>query len=84
MRQWLEHLFWDGFYYGLLQSFLSFSSQVTSILKYLFPVPKDDSKRIISFANQDDYISFRYVMLVLCSTTELMMGLCAAREVMAW
>lgn len=31
-----------------------------SILKYLYPVPKDDSKRVISFANHDDYISFRH------------------------
>uniref|UniRef100_A0A8C3H5V5 IMP U3 small nucleolar ribonucleoprotein 4 n=1 Tax=Chrysemys picta bellii TaxID=8478 RepID=A0A8C3H5V5_CHRPI len=33
--------------------------RVCSILKYLFPVPKEDSKRVITFANQDDYISFR-------------------------
>ncbi|XP_043531051.1 U3 small nucleolar ribonucleoprotein protein IMP4 [Chiloscyllium plagiosum] len=33
--------------------------RVTSILKYLFPVPKEDSKRVITFANQDDFISFR-------------------------
>lgn len=39
-------------------------SQVTSILKYLFPVPKEESKRVITFANQDDYISFRYEYLV--------------------
>ncbi|XP_074926887.1 U3 small nucleolar ribonucleoprotein IMP4 isoform X1 [Chelonoidis abingdonii] len=32
--------------------------RVCSILKYLFPVPKEDSKRVITFANQDDYISF--------------------------
>jgi len=31
------------------------------ILKYLFPVPKEDSHRTITFANQDDYISFRLV-----------------------
>jgi len=30
------------------------------ILKYLFPVPKDDSKRVLTFANQSDYISFRH------------------------
>ncbi|KII66187.1 U3 small nucleolar ribonucleoprotein IMP4 [Thelohanellus kitauei] len=29
------------------------------ILKYLFPVPKQDSKRVISFINNSDYISFR-------------------------
>jgi U3 small nucleolar ribonucleoprotein protein IMP4 len=35
---------------------------VKSILKYLFPVPKEDSKRVITFANQEDYISFRHHM----------------------
>ncbi|XP_015680159.1 U3 small nucleolar ribonucleoprotein protein IMP4 [Protobothrops mucrosquamatus] len=34
--------------------------RATSILKYLFPVPKEESKRVITFANQDDYISFRH------------------------
>ncbi|XP_030618024.1 LOW QUALITY PROTEIN: U3 small nucleolar ribonucleoprotein protein IMP4 [Delphinapterus leucas] len=34
--------------------------QVSDILRYLFPVPKDDSRRVITFANQDDYISFRH------------------------
>lgn len=32
----------------------------TSILKYLFPVPKENSKRVITFANNDDFISFRH------------------------
>lgn len=31
-----------------------------SILKYLFPVPKEDSKRVVTFANHDDFISFRH------------------------
>jgi len=31
-----------------------------NILKYIFPVPKEDSKRIVTFANQSDYISFRH------------------------
>lgn len=30
------------------------------ILKHLFPVPKEDSRRTISFVNQDDFISFRH------------------------
>lgn len=34
--------------------------RVMSILKYLYPVPKEDSRRIITFANHDDYISFRH------------------------
>ena len=31
-----------------------------SILKYLYPVPREDSKRILTFANHDDYVSFRH------------------------
>lgn len=34
--------------------------RVMSILKYLYPVPKEDSKRVMTFANHDDYISFRH------------------------
>lgn len=34
--------------------------RVQSILKYLFPVPKEDSKRVLTFSNQNDYISFRH------------------------
>ena len=28
--------------------------------RYLFPVPKEDSKRVITFANHDDFISYRH------------------------
>ena len=31
-----------------------------SILKYCFPVPKEDSKRVLTFSNDSDYISFRH------------------------
>lgn len=34
--------------------------RIANILKHLFPVPKEDSKRVITFANRDDYISFRH------------------------
>jgi U3 small nucleolar ribonucleoprotein protein IMP4 len=34
--------------------------RTTNILKYLFPVPKEDSHRTITFVNEDDYISFRF------------------------
>lgn len=33
--------------------------RTANILKHLFPVPKPDTKRIITFANESDYISFR-------------------------
>ncbi|KAK7855401.1 brix domain-containing protein [Quercus suber] len=34
--------------------------RTANILKHLFPVPKPDTKRIITFANESDYISFRH------------------------
>ncbi|PQQ16538.1 U3 small nucleolar ribonucleoprotein IMP4 [Prunus yedoensis var. nudiflora] len=34
--------------------------RTANILKHLFPVSKLDTKRIITFANQSDYISFRH------------------------
>lgn len=40
----------------------SLGHRVMSILKHLYPVPKEDSKRVITFANHDDYISFRHHM----------------------
>lgn len=48
--------------------FENFSSRlgerVRDVLKYLFPVPKDDSKRIMTFANESDFISFRHHVFV--------------------
>lgn len=34
--------------------------RLTNVLKHLFPVPKADSKRIITFTNDNDFISFRH------------------------
>jgi U3 small nucleolar ribonucleoprotein protein IMP4 len=34
--------------------------RVQNILKFLFPVPKESSKRVITFANDSDFISFRH------------------------
>ncbi|XP_040374720.1 brix domain-containing protein ZK795.3 [Rosa chinensis] len=34
--------------------------RTANILKHLFPVPKPDTKRIITFSNEQDYISFRH------------------------
>ncbi|OVA11682.1 Brix domain [Macleaya cordata] len=45
----------------ILNNFSSkLGERTANILKHLFPVPKPDSKRIITFANQSDYISFRH------------------------
>jgi len=34
--------------------------RVQNVLKYLFPVPKVESKRVVTFANHDDYITVRH------------------------
>jgi U3 small nucleolar ribonucleoprotein protein IMP4 len=36
--------------------------RAANILKCLFPVPRADAKRVITFANQNDFISFRHHM----------------------
>ena len=47
----------------LLHNFESeLGKRVGNILKCLFPVPRDDSKRVVTFANDNDFISFRHHM----------------------
>jgi len=33
--------------------------RIIKVLKHLFPVPKADSKRVVTFSNTDDFVSFR-------------------------
>lgn len=47
------HLIFDNFNTPL-------GERVKSILKYLFPVPKETSERTMTFANKNDFISFRH------------------------
>ncbi|KAF8719141.1 hypothetical protein AX14_011402 [Amanita brunnescens Koide BX004] len=48
--------------------FENFSSKlgerIRDVLKYLFPVPKEDNKRVMTFANENDFISFRHHVFV--------------------
>jgi U3 small nucleolar ribonucleoprotein protein IMP4 len=46
------HLIFEGFSTRL-------GERVKGILQALFPVPKDDAKRVMTFANESDFISFR-------------------------
>lgn len=46
------HLVFEGFNSRL-------GNRVRDVLRFLFPVPKEDAKRIMTFANERDYISFR-------------------------
>ena len=48
------HLIFDGFGGRL-------GERIKSALRFLFPVPKEDSRRAMTFANKNDFISFRYV-----------------------
>lgn len=49
------HLIFEGFNSPI-------GERVSTALKALYPVPKDESKRIITFANTNDFISFRHHM----------------------
>mmetsp|Transcript_9635 Transcript_9635/g.18790 ORF Transcript_9635/g.18790 Transcript_9635/m.18790 type:complete len:289 (-) Transcript_9635:1160-2026(-) len=52
MSEEYPNLIFDGFNSNI-------GERVSDILKYLFPVPKVDSRRVISFVNRDDVIVFR-------------------------
>eukprot|EP01130_Rhizamoeba_saxonica_P015563 TRINITY_DN7023_c0_g1_i1.p1 TRINITY_DN7023_c0_g1~~TRINITY_DN7023_c0_g1_i1.p1 ORF type:complete len:291 (+),score=64.57 TRINITY_DN7023_c0_g1_i1:17-889(+) len=47
------HLIFDGFTTHI-------GERVKMMLKYLFPAAKEDSNRVMTFANNDDFISFRH------------------------
>lgn len=47
------HLIFDGFNSKV-------GDRIVDVLKHLFPMPKVDSKRLMTFANRDDFISFRH------------------------
>ena len=53
MKEAAPHLIFDRFSSKL-------GMRVSTILKHLFPAPKPDVKRVMTFANQDDFISFRH------------------------
>ncbi|KZP01053.1 Brix-domain-containing protein [Calocera viscosa TUFC12733] len=51
------HLVFDGFASTL-------GNRVMDALRYLFPVPKEDSRRVMTFVNDSDFISFRHHVYV--------------------
>ena len=51
------HLIFDGFSSKL-------GGRIQNVLKYLFPVPKEDSKRVLTFSNENDFINFRHHVFV--------------------
>jgi len=56
------HLIFDNFSSRL-------GVRLRDVLKYLFPVPKEDSKRVMTFSNKDDFVSFRSVPHQICFRT---------------
>lgn len=61
------HLIFDKFETKLGQ-------RVMNILKHMFPIPKADSKRVMTFANQSDYISFRHHVYAKVSHKEVQLA----------
>lgn len=53
MSEAFPHLIFDSFSTKL-------GERLSDILKYLFPLPKIDTKRVMTFANNNDFISFRH------------------------
>jgi len=53
VSQQYPHLFFHGMTTPL-------GKRVRNILKFLFPVPKPEATRVMSFINQSDFISFRH------------------------
>mmetsp|Transcript_32908 Transcript_32908/g.71771 ORF Transcript_32908/g.71771 Transcript_32908/m.71771 type:complete len:295 (-) Transcript_32908:8-892(-) len=53
MKEIAPHLIMENFTTPL-------GERTANVLKHLFPTPKEESKRIITFANSKDYISFRH------------------------
>lgn len=47
------HLIFDGFNSKL-------GERIKTTLQALFPAPKEDSKRVMTYSNSGDFISFRY------------------------
>ncbi|CAD6576185.1 MAG: snoRNA-binding rRNA-processing protein imp4 [Cyphobasidiales sp. Tagirdzhanova-0007] len=61
------HLIFDGFSSKL-------GARVQNVLKYLFPVPSEDSKRVMTFANENDFITFRHHVYVKNSHREVQLA----------
>ncbi|TFL02706.1 Brix-domain-containing protein [Pterulicium gracile] len=49
----------------IMENFTStLGERVRDVLKFMFPVPKEDSKRVMTFSNENDFISFRHHVFV--------------------
>jgi U3 small nucleolar ribonucleoprotein protein IMP4 len=62
MSEAYPHLVFDGFESKL-------GIRIQNILKFLFPVPKPDAKRVLTFSNQKDTIEFRHHTYAVAKNT---------------
>ncbi|KAJ1642064.1 snoRNA-binding rRNA-processing protein imp4 [Coemansia asiatica] len=67
MSEAFPHLIFENFSSNL-------GARIKSVLKYLFPVPKADSKRVMTFANDSDFISFRHHVYVKSGHNEVQLA----------
>ncbi|KIM22380.1 hypothetical protein M408DRAFT_290849 [Serendipita vermifera MAFF 305830] len=59
----------------IFESFESkLGTRIRDVLKYLFPVPKEDSTRVMSFINENDFISFRHHVFVKTGKKEVQLA----------
>ncbi|GAA5863204.1 hypothetical protein JCM5296_005332 [Sporobolomyces johnsonii] len=61
------HLIFEGFGSKL-------GKRVQDVLKFIFPVPKEDAKRTMTFVNEGDFISFRHHVFVKTSHKEVQLA----------
>ncbi|CAE7134159.1 unnamed protein product [Rhizoctonia solani] len=61
------HLIFEGFTSKL-------GKRVMDALRYLFPVPKSDATRVMTFANENDFISFRHHVFAKTSHKEVQLA----------
>lgn len=61
------HLIFEGFGSKL-------GKRIQDVLKFIFPVPKEDSKRTMTFVNEGDFISFRHHVFVKTSHKEVQLA----------
>ncbi|CAE6347920.1 unnamed protein product [Rhizoctonia solani] len=61
------HLIFEGFSSKL-------GKRVMDALRYLFPVPKLDATRVMTFANENDFISFRHHVFAKTSHKEVQLA----------
>lgn len=65
----------EAFPHLIFNNFTSkLGKRTADILKYLFPVPKEDSKRVMTFSNDNDFISFRHHVFIKTSHKDVQLA----------